>query len=253
MNTQVNMESLQVLPFADYKKALKKDKKFIKKAKAVLFILDHNFKDGKKNVGVILFKKAKEGKEAFKKAKKEWKIPVKNLASGACELADGANGSEWQIALKMGNAPAEKIQKKGKAIFKSILATQPVFKLADSTSEEENEMPELKQDFEQLKSKLAQVASIVNAIKQKDTSAFTLQNADFIQSFREDVQEWLEDYETTDDSAVQEELSAEVPKLRQQHTQLEKVAELLGKRVVLSTFNDKFKQMTQQVKAYQNS
>ena len=41
MKTLVNVESIQELTFDAYKKALKSDKKFLKKAKGVLFIVDH--------------------------------------------------------------------------------------------------------------------------------------------------------------------------------------------------------------------
>ena len=40
MKTEVNMESLEGMSFADYKKALKKDKKLLKKAKGIMFVND---------------------------------------------------------------------------------------------------------------------------------------------------------------------------------------------------------------------
>jgi hypothetical protein len=112
MNTSINMDTLKVLPFADYRKELKKDKKFIKKAGAVLFIYDHLFSDGKKGLGVTLFKKPKAVKDAFKKAKAEWKVATKDLAAGNCWI-DSTTG-DWHIEIKLGNCTAEKIEKKVK-------------------------------------------------------------------------------------------------------------------------------------------
>jgi hypothetical protein len=231
----------------------KKDKKFLKKAKAVLFVYEHQFSDGKKGLGVMLFKKPKDVKEAFKKVKTVWKVPAKNLAGGGCQL-DPASG-EWKIEIKMGGCTPEKIQKKGKAIFNSALATTPVFSIADITEEEiEEATEELTQDFAAIKPRFQKVTEIVKGIKKKEEAVFTMDNADFVQDVIEDIKEWLKDFDEVDEEkAIKKEFRGEAKQLQKQLGQLEKVVDVLGQRVVLSTFKTQFKELSTLFKTYQNS
>ncbi len=253
MKTIVDVDALQVLSFADYKKALKKDKKFLKKAKAVLFINEHIFQDGKKGLGIMLFKKAKEVKETFKLVRKEWGTAPKNLAGGTYEFDPSADN--WQIEIKIGACAPDKILLKGKAIFKSILTATPSFTVAEITEEElEDASEELKTEFNLLKPKLQRVAGVIQSIKQKDENAFSLDNANLVQETVEDITDWINDFDAVDeDKSIKKEFKNEAKTLQKQLGQLQKVADALGQRVVLQSFQTQYKEVVALLKNYQNN
>jgi len=72
MKLIVDVNSLKALSFSDYKKALKKDKRFLNKVQAALFIVDNPFQD-KKGLAIVLYRKEKEAKLAFKEF---WFLPT---------------------------------------------------------------------------------------------------------------------------------------------------------------------------------
>jgi len=66
MQPRLSSEQLSTLSEADFKKLLKKDKPFLKKAQAVLFCQDYMFADNKKSLSILFFRKPKDAKETFK-------------------------------------------------------------------------------------------------------------------------------------------------------------------------------------------
>lgn len=144
MNFIVNVNALKELEFTSYKKALKKDKRFLKKVKGALFILDYPFQD-KKGLAIVLYRKEKEAKLAFKEFKKTGH-PSAKLGAGFCQLVESKEGLEWKVSLRLGNLAPEKIKLKGKVLFKTVLQVQATFSLALEEENTEKEEQGLQQD-----------------------------------------------------------------------------------------------------------
>lgn len=127
MQANLTSELLSTLNEADFKKLLKKDKPFLKKAQAVLFCQDYNFADNKKSLAMLLFRKPKEAKETFKALFKD-KIQTKNkMAYGQLQCSKENGEIVMKVLLQEGGLSPEKITTKGKKLFGPILKAQPVF------------------------------------------------------------------------------------------------------------------------------
>jgi len=151
----ITSHSLTTLSFADYKKGLKKDKKWLNKATGILFIQDHEFSDQKKGLGLLLYKKEKDLRVAFKEFKK--KVASNKLAAGLFKKTEGEEeSSHLEIKLILGSLTAEKIKKKGKPFFKSCWGLLPTFTqeatttAETSTSEEDETINRFQSLYQQL-------------------------------------------------------------------------------------------------------
>jgi hypothetical protein len=222
MKTEVNLESLEGMSFADYKKALKKDKKFLKKAKGVMFVNDHKFSDGKKGLAMMIFKKPKDVKECFKDLKKKGH-PSPKMAGGSCEYVDGANGPELKVELKLGGLKEDKIIAKGKSFLPSVLGIMPTISAGDPKdndgqidAQEQGDVSELQAEFNELKNQLAGVKKAIENFKagnaqQKDAVA--------VEEFVAEAKEWLIKFKN-EVGDVKKQLKEQALKLKEQYTKL---------------------------------
>jgi hypothetical protein len=268
MNTEVNLESLEGMSFADYKKALKKDKKLLKKAKGVLFINDHKFSDGKKALAMMIFKKPKEVKDSFKELKSKG-TPSPKMAGGSCQLVKGENGPEFKYDIKLGGLKSEKIEAKGKSIFKSLIGIIPQFVedmalIAQTAAIEDEDMMEENMDHDssgdddggdnasaddqasqlnQLKTMIKDVAAqfkekvkavVVPAIKDKTAKEEHLNITEVVKDKIEEMKALVEE----SSAEVQDRVKAHVDKILALAPQLEKVKTAL-ERLLGSDSTDK--------------
>lgn len=241
MKTEINLESLKEMSFADYKKALKKDKKLLKKARGVMFIQDHKFSDGKKALAMVVFKKPKEVKTSFKALKSEG-IATPKMAGGNCKIEKGENGPEFKYDIKMGGLKAEKIEVKGKAIFESLLGIIPKFVsdlFIDEESKETNDQEEPSRDktnkdgqLNQIKRLIKEVAinfkdkikvEVVAAIKDKTADLAHLESTEQLINKIQDVMQLAKD--SSDDILTV--VQTQVAQIQALLPQLEKVKSAL--------------------------
>ncbi len=221
MKTEVNMESLEGMSFAEYKKALKKDKKYLKKAKGIMFVNDHKFKD-KKGLAVMLFRKPKEVKECFKDLKKKGH-PSPKMAGGSCEMVDGDNGPELKVDLKLGGLTKEKIEAKGKSYLKSALGLMPTISAGDPKdsdgqvdAQEQAEINDLQAEFNELKNQLPGVKKAIDNFKAGKAKQ---EDAVAVEEFVAEAKEWLIKFKNEADD-VKKQLKEQALKLKEQYTKL---------------------------------
>jgi uncharacterized protein (TIGR02594 family) len=222
MKTEVTLESLEGMSFADYKKALKKDKKFLKKANGVMFVNDHKFSDGKKGLAMMIFKKPKEVKECFKDLKKKGH-PSPKMAGGSCKLEQGENGPEFKVELKLGSLKEDKIMAKGKTYFQSVLGLIPTIVAPDPKdsdgqidAEEQEEINDLVADLSDIRKMGAAVKTAITNFK---SNAANQDDAEAVEDFVNDAKEWLIAFknETPD---VKSKLKDHALKLKEQYVKL---------------------------------
>lgn len=106
-----------------YKKALKKDQKYLDKCKGIVIVNEYKFGGKKKGMAMVFTKKPKEAKDAFKsfKTDKNFPAPAK-MGAGTCEVTKNENGEfEMKIDLKQGGLAPDVINTKGKIIFQKVL------------------------------------------------------------------------------------------------------------------------------------
>lgn len=116
MKPLIDTKSIKTLKYSDYKKALKRDRKWLPKGQALIFLGQYRFADNKKGLGVLLFKKLAEAKQVFK-ALKTSGIPTPKIAIGTYQLTQQNGKSALGISLLRGGLTMEKIQTSGKTLF----------------------------------------------------------------------------------------------------------------------------------------
>lgn len=116
MKPLIDAQRIKTLKYSDYKKALKRDRKWLSKGQALIFLGQYRFADNKKGLGILLFKKLAAAKQVFKELKKSG-IPNPKIAIGTYQVAKENGKAALQVQLLRGGLTVEKIQTGGKQLF----------------------------------------------------------------------------------------------------------------------------------------
>lgn len=144
MANELNLDTLSTMALPEFLKAFKNRTPW-KKANFVLLLHDYPLQD-KKTTVALPFKKAKDVKEAYKKIKKEGKIPNPKRGYFSFELAkDENNKAIAKLKAIEGGLAVAKVEKKANKLFQKLklalnfITGEEEASTPDSTEREENQ------------------------------------------------------------------------------------------------------------------
>lgn len=119
MKPFVEASMLKTLKYTEYKKLLKRDRKWLGKGQAIIFLGQYRFADNKKGLGVLIFKKLAAAKQVFKELKKGG-VPNPKIAIGSYQLEKESSKAVLKVNLLRGGLSMEKIKLEGKLLFSPL-------------------------------------------------------------------------------------------------------------------------------------
>lgn len=119
MKPLIDTKSIKTLKYSDYRKALKRDRKWLPKGQAIIFLGQYRFADNKKGLGVLIFKKLAAAKQVFKELKKGG-VPTPKIAIGSYQLEKESSKAALKVNLLRGGLSMEKIKLEGKLLFSPL-------------------------------------------------------------------------------------------------------------------------------------
>ncbi|MCH2043753.1 MAG: C2 family cysteine protease [Saprospiraceae bacterium] len=207
-----------------YKKALKKDQKYLTKCKGIIVVNEYKFGGKKKGMAMIFTKKAKEAKDAFKSFKADKSYPAAaKMGAGTCEVTKNENGElEMKIDLKQGGLAPEVINTKGKRIFNNVLNvkaeilstapktpeaekenTAPVNSQATHTDKTEEQLQEMRAIFLELRTELKDIRQQAGKLKEAAKVGASADDYNLAEEAKAKVKAWVQAYNKAPESVKQ--------------------------------------------------